>query len=162
MPSPEASGLFIFDEPQAGAPQRSQEVRNNFEAVVRANFGTDPTKPAVARDGMSRVLKDGITGVVRLQYYLNGGWRTFGQFLELGVPVGTKKIFQFTPASTPWTITHNLGSQPLVQVYDATYKQLQAVPAAPGADQYILQHSGSNVTIVTHAAPASGYAIVLG
>ena len=160
MPTPEASGLFIFDEPQAGAPQRSQEVRNNFEAVARTNFGTDSTKPIAPREGMSRLLKVGTT--VYLQYFLNGGWRTFAQALELGVPVGTKKIFTFSTAINPLTLTHNLGSPPLVQIYDNTYKQRQVVPFAPGPDQYILQHSGPNVTIVTHAAPATGFAIVLG
>lgn len=162
MTTPEASGLYIFDQPASGTPARSQEMRNNFEAVVRNNFGTDASKPPVAREGMSRILKDATTGAVKLQYYLNGAWVTFGQNLELGVPVGSKKIFQFASAVSPWTITHNLGSQPLVQIFDVTFTQRQVVPSAPGAGQYILQHSGPDVTIVTFSAPATGYAIVLG
>jgi hypothetical protein len=159
----ETSGLFLFDEPQAGAPRRSLEIRNNFEAVVRTNFGTDPAKPASPREGMLRILKDvTVANNWKLQGFLSGAWQTLLQRINGGFAAPAKRIFVFNAATSPWQLQHDLGSQPLVQVFDLTYMQRQVVPAAPGAGQYTLQHADANKVIVTFAAPATGVAIVLG
>jgi len=159
----DTGGLFLFDEPQAGAPRRSQEIRNNFEALGRCNITTDPTLPANPREGMMRVLKDlSPANNWKLQQFLAGAWQTLAQRINSARPAAASRTFVFTAAVNPWVIQHDLGNQPLVQIFDLTYLQRQVVPSAPGAGQYILQHADANKVNVTFAAPTTGIAIVIG
>src|ERR1700676_1240437 len=119
--------IYTFDAPAAGSPQVSQLIRNNLEALARTNLTNDPTVPNPAREGMARVYVDN-TGKYFLQYFLLGQWRTVAQGIQTGIPVGSKQIFKFTTAVNPWTITHNDGTQPLIQVYDSSFRELQVVP----------------------------------
>lgn len=162
-PSDEVSGLFLFDGPSAQTPMRSQEVRNDLTALAQTNIGSDPAKPAFPREGMMRILKPTAPATAYLlQAYLRGAWRTQLQLMESAHPTTAKLIFPFGVATNPWVLQHNLGSMPVVQVLRADLLQRQLVLAAPGADQYILQHADDNRVNVTFSGPVTGFAIVVG
>jgi len=160
----EPGELFRFERPATKTPALSSEVRDNFTALGQTNLSSDPDVPdsTQRRDGMMRVLNEDPNNV-KLQMFYDTNWRTLFQQLQLGYPAPAKIITKVdSPGLAVWQIDHNLGSQPIVQVFDLTWRQLQAVPLAPGVDQYILQHSTENRVIITHPAAQDGYAVVVG
>lgn len=159
----DTGSLFIFGEPQSGAPRRSQEIRNNFEAVARMNITADPSLPKNPHEGMSRILMDLSPANNWLwQLYLEGQWRTQLSRINSSQSGVSRRTFTFGSAVNPWVIQHNSGNQPLVQIFDSTFKQMQVVPFGPGPGQFILQHADANRCNVTFAGPTTGFAIVIG
>lgn len=160
---------FTYDRPFTGGPALSQEVRDNFEALARTNITDDATYPAAPRGGMFRIFNDpGPPTNAKFQWYDGATWRTLIQRIE-GGGVGTASItptrlaVDFTSALTTWSIDHNLGAQPLVQVFDALWNQLQVVPPGPVvAGQYLLVHSTENRVVVTHPGPITGHVVIIG
>lgn len=130
MVAPTVSDLYTFDQPASGSQQLSLLIRNNFEALSRNNFGTDPNFPKNAREGMERIRKDPSTGTYYLEFFLAGAWQIAARGLQLGTPMAAKKLFQFSTPVSVWNLTHNLGSQPIVQVFDPSWTQLQAVSSS--------------------------------
>jgi hypothetical protein len=159
----EPARKFKFNRPATGEPPISTLFRDLFEALARTNYTTDADFPLVAtsKDGMLRVSAVDPNNI-KLDVFIDGTWRTFIQNAQLGFAAPAKKIIEKTDAETVWTIDHNLGSQPLVQVFSPSYIQRQAVPSAPGANQYILQHTTPNRVVVTNPAPATGFVVLIG
>ncbi len=143
-----------WDDPAFKTALLSKTVRENFGWLARTFITTDPNLPANPREGMPRVLGDDENNV-KLQYYIQGTWRTVLQHLELGVPAPQKQVIQITPAATVWTIDHNLGGPVLCMAFDTSWREIQA------AD---IQQVGVpiNRVIVTHAAPEDGWLVIIG
>jgi hypothetical protein len=161
MPERQPSELFQFDQPPEGGPRTSAEMRDNFNALGQTNYGDDEDYPAAPRKGMLRILKDGAN--TKFQWYDGATWRDMLQRIEGGVPAPVKVIVDVTVAATVWTVDHNLGSQPLVQVFDASWNQRQVVPPGPvAADQYLLTHVNTNRFTVTHSGAVTGHVVILG
>lgn len=172
--TPEPGQLYQAQRPTPGAPVLAEEVRDNFTALAANNYieKADPTLfPAVPFAGMHRTNATDPNNV-KEEVWLpgsggggGGAWKTISQKVQLGVPNPAKVVVQLTVAANVWTIDHNLGSLPLVQVLSDALIQLQNVPAAPGADQYILQHVITPLVqrvIVTFSAPRTGWIIIVG
>lgn len=154
--------LFNFDKPAAQpkgeVPLTSAIVRNNFNALGTTNWTTDPNYPDNPRDGMQRILDEAGAGTnVKWQLYLNGTWQTLIQHLELILSISVRREFDFTAAAAVWTINHNLGVRPLVQVFDAADTML-----APASIQHVQVGGEWNRVVVTHGAAQTGYALLVG
>jgi hypothetical protein len=158
----EPGALFQFGVPAEGAPRTSQPVRDNFTALGQTHYTTDEGYPASPRKGMMRILLDPADSIHRLQWFDGSTWRSMLQRIEGGTPAPVKVIVDVNAAATTWTVDHNLGSKPLVQVFDATWIQRQPISAAPGAGQYVLTHVNDNRFTVTHSGAVTGHVIILG
>lgn len=62
--------------------------------------------------------------------------------------VGAAYVHTQSTASTTWTINHNLGYKPGVDVYDSGSQQIQAE----------VSHTSVNQTIILLTTPSSGFA----
>ena len=125
--------LFIRGVPRTGTPVLSEEIRNNFQALKQSFYTEDATKPedATTDPGQPRINAADANNV-QLQFRINNSWRTALQNLQLGIPAPAKLLSTFVaPGQQVWTITHNLGSKPAVQVFDDLNRQLQAVRDFP-------------------------------
>lgn len=115
--------------PAEQTPARSAEMRNALEALARTFFSTDPLLPTNPRDGQLRVFDEVGLGNTKLQWRVGGAWTTMLQNIQDGVAAPAKQVaagFAAVP-STPWVVDHNLGSKPLPQIYDLSFRQLQPV-----------------------------------
>jgi hypothetical protein len=162
MATPEPGTLFLYGIPAEDAPVRSAEMRGNFEGLARTHYTTDAALPLAPRQGQQRIWEDVAAGNVRLQYYDGAAWLTLLQLIASGVPAPRRLLFSITTPMAVWTLDHNLGQQPLAQVFNTAWRQLQASPTGPGAGQYLLDHPTPNRIVVTHPAPATGFAIIVG
>jgi outer membrane lipoprotein-sorting protein len=63
-------------------------------------------------------------------------------------PVGAGLDFNQTSSATTWTINHNLGYKPSVDVYDSGSQQIQAE----------VSHTSVNQTVILLTAPSAGFA----
>ena len=160
MPEPEPGALFNFAVPATGVPQRSVDVRSNFEALARTLLTSDAAVPATARRGMVRILDQ--VGAVRLQWYTGSAWVDLILNIDQGNVIPVRTQLQVAAAATVWTVDHNLGRRPLVQVFNGSFRQLAPIASAPAAGQYILDHVNENRFTVTHPAPVAGFAIFIG
>jgi len=127
----EPAELFRYGRPVEGAFMDAVEMREYLTALARTHYTTDADNPNNAQDGQPRfnaVDPDN----VKLEFWLNGAWRTALQGIDKGIAAPVKSIAQFDTAGVSWVIDHNLGSQPLVQVYDSTFQQLR--PGDPVED----------------------------
>lgn len=150
----EPGQLFTHDVPIAQAVLDAVEVRNNFTALARTLYTTDPVNPLDKRQGMMRILADPAEAPnKKLQAFLDGDWRTLLQNIAAGIAAPVKQIVQIAAASNSWVVDHNLGSQPLVQIYDATFKKLEAKSVNPEA---VTQHLGFiPAAVLTTLAPGA-------
>lgn len=163
MPDLQPAQLFLFDRPVQGGPPLSEEMRNNFEALARTMLTDSDAYPSAPRKGMVRIFEDaGPPAVTKYQWYDGGTWRTMLQKIEGGVAAPAKLLIDITTPLAVWTIDHNLGSRPVVQVFDSPWNQLQPVFGAPGAGQYSLLHVNENRVVITHPGAQDGHAIILG
>ena len=166
---PDPGSMFSFAIPADNTPARSPEMRAQFEALARLNYTTDAAYPKNPRAGMPRVLADDTSNIKLQVYYLStptdpstGAWRTILQNLQLALPAPAKFISAKSGAS--WTIDHNLGTYPQVQVLNSDGWQMQVVPqgATPGVGEYKLQHVTVNRFVVTHNSAIDGFVIFIG
>ena len=153
---------FQFDQPSAQpeghVPLASAVVRNNFLSLATTNWTTDANYPVNPRNGMQRILDTGGTGTnIKWQIFRSGAWKTLVQHLELIFSLAVRTEFGFPVAAAVWTIDHNLGVRPLIQVLDELSNQL-----LPANIQHIQVGGVWSRTIVTHGAPQAGYAILIG
>lgn len=127
MPDPAA--LYQVGIPRDQTPARSEEIRNNFQALLQNLFTSDPALPLNAPDYAIRLLDDVNdpiqAGNLRLQVRFGGAWRDILQNLQGGLAAPAKSLLDFVQGgpSSPWVIDHNLGSQPMVQVIGTTGPQ---------------------------------------
>jgi len=128
----EPGELFRFERPGTRTPALSEEIRNNFNALGQSNYSTDSAKPDTTqrRDGMPRLLAEDPNNV-KYQVFFDGAFRTLMQNVHLGFPAPAKSVVQITTPASVWQIDHNLGSQPIVQVHDASWSQLRPVHTYP-------------------------------
>lgn len=166
-PTPEPGTLFLFDRPASNTPALSQEMRDNFTALARTHFTTDPAYPADAREGMQRInALDPNDVKLEVALIVAGSlvWRTIAKQLQLAKALPTKLIVDFAAATNPWVVDHNFGSQPLVQAHNASWFAFQVVPQGGpiGAGQCTVEHPSPNRVIITFAAGATGHLIVVG
>ncbi len=128
----EPGELFLFARPAVGTPVKSDEVRNNFDALAQLNRTSKPEFPTIKKDGMPRFLTEDLNNV-RLQIWFDNAWRTIVQNIQLGIPAPAKLEATFNPAPVgpTWTIDHGLGSRPLVQVFDLAGNQLELAKDLP-------------------------------
>lgn len=145
-------------QPEGQVPLASAVVRNNFNALATTNWTTNANYPANPRNGMMRVLDlNGAGTNIKLQLFRAGAWQTLIQHLELILGLAVRREFVFTAAAAVWTIDHNLGVRPLVQTFNAA--DLQITPASV----LHVQVGGEwNRVVVTHGAPQTGYALLVG
>lgn len=114
--------LFQFDRPFQGAPPRSEEIRQNFEALARTFYTDDTTYPEAPRSGALRIFRDvGPPLNVKIQWHDGANWRTIAQNIEGGIAVPSKRIVDINSPLSVWTIDHNLGSQVVALVFDSTW-----------------------------------------
>lgn len=132
----EPAQIFLYDRPPQGAPSLSSEVRDNFSALAQSHYGTDPANPTAPRIGHVRILREeppafAVTNV-KYQWFDGAIWRTLLQRLEGGIPAPTKLIVDVSTPLTIWTIDHNLGSFPIVQIVNAAGQELVPYNVAGG------------------------------
>ena len=128
MATNEPGQLFQFDRPLARGPVASAEVRGLFTALGQTNYTTDPTFPAAPRVGMQRINAADPNNIKWEVFQGTPGvWRTLLQNVQGGVITPAKQIVQVVAPTTTWTIDHNLGTQPIVQVFDASFRQMVPV-----------------------------------
>ena len=133
MAESEPGRVFQYNIPADQTPARSSEVRENFRALMRNQYTTDPAHPASPQEHEFRLLDDhttpALTGNLRLQVYLGGTWREVLQNLQLGFAAPSKVVSAAfnAVALNPWVVDHNLGSKPVVQVFDSSWNQLRVV-----------------------------------
>lgn len=115
--------------PAEQTPARSAEIRNALEALARTFYSTDDAIPQNPRDGQMRIFDEVGLGNTKLQWRFGGDWQTVLQNVQNDVPAPSKQVAAgfAAVASSPWVVDHNLGSKPLVQVFDLSYNQLQPV-----------------------------------
>jgi hypothetical protein len=130
MAETEPAELFRYDRPVEGAFLDAVEMRNYLTALARTHYTTDSANPANAQDGQPRINAEDPDNV-KLEVFLDGNWRTAIQRIDKGIAAPVKSIVQFATAGTPWVIDHNLGSQVVVQVFDASFIRLQPVNTFP-------------------------------
>lgn len=118
--------VWLFERPGTGTPVRSEEVRNNFNAIGRLFFTDNADYPENPRNGMPRVLAQDPNNV-RFQVWFNNAWRTIFQNIQRGIPAPAQLVATVeSPGLTTWTIDHNLGVKPIVQVFDELGNMLEA------------------------------------
>jgi len=123
----EPGQLFLYGRPVEGAFVDAEEMRNNLTALARTHYTTDVLYPLNAQDGQPRINAVDPNNI-KFQVFISGAWRTVLQQVDKGVAAPVKNIWQFDTAGAAWIIDHNLGSQPLVQIYDAAFNLLTPVP----------------------------------
>lgn len=146
MPDLEPAQFQVYGLPVADSFVTSLQMRQQLEALARNFYSTSSANPQENRSGQIRVLADDPTNV-KIQVYLNGVYRTFAQSVQDGVAAPIKQIVQ-VPVGTPlaqWTINHNLGTQPVVLVFDTGFTQLQVFPATGGVERVYLGSIPSSV-----------------
>ena len=122
----EPAELFAYGIPLELAFADAKEIRDAFTALAQSFYTTDVNKPLDARNGQIRVSAAAPTNST-LEVFLDGAWRVMIQQIDKGIPSPVKQIVQFNTATTPWVINHNLGSQVVACVYDASFIQLKPV-----------------------------------
>jgi len=122
----EPGALFEYDRPLEKAPVDAVEMRNLFTALAQSHYTTDEDFPTAPRVGMVRLNAADATNV-KLEIFQGDTWRVALQNIQGGVAAPAKQVVQVTTALSAWTIDHNLGSQPLVQVYDTAFRQMTPV-----------------------------------
>jgi len=152
---------FNFDQPAAApqgeVPLASQVVRENFNAIGTLNWTTDPAFPKNPRNGMPRILANDPSNL-ELQVHYDGAWRTVLEHFEVilaGAKIAKHLEAAFTTAV--WTIDHNFGTRPVVQCFDNTNSLV-----VPAIIQHVQVAGEWARTIVTHAGPVIGYAVLVG
>lgn len=145
---------FQYGVPGQNTPSLSAEIRDNFEAVARTFLTNDGALPAAARAGQVRIFQDpGPPANTKLEWYDGATWRTLLQRIEGGVAAPLKQIVDFTTPQTTWTIDHNIGSRPLVQVFDTAARQLEAVNTFPEAKTLVARLSAPVLTAIPPGPP---------
>jgi hypothetical protein len=167
MATPEPGQLFLYDRPAASTPALSQEMRDNFTALARTHYTTDAVYPATPREGMLRINAEDPNDVKLEVFLIVAGspvWRTIAKQLQLAKALPTKLIVDFAAATSPWVVDHNLGSQPVVQAYNASWFAFQVVPQGGpiGAGQCTVEHPSENRVIITFSGATTGHLIVVG
>lgn len=131
--------LFRYDRPLQGSPTLSSEMRDYLQALARTHYTDNGIYPEAPRLGQLRIFADpGPPLNVRLQWYDGAIWRTLLQNIEGGQAAPAKQIVDVNVATDVWTIDHNLGSQPLVQVFDSTWKAMQPFNPIQGERSTVL------------------------
>jgi len=105
------------------------------------------TVNVISVDNTVVVTQDGSTTVVTVPVTSTVTALTAGPQGARG-PVGAGLDFSQTSSATTWTINHNLGYKPSVDVYDSGSQQIQAE----------VSHTSVNQTIIVLTAPSSGFA----
>lgn len=153
---PDQLALFVFETPARGADLASQVVRENFMSLGTTNYTTNPAYPKNPRKGMLRVFDlNGAGTNIKLQQFLNGSWTSLVEHLELLLSLCRRREINCTGAV--WTVNHGLGFKPVVQCYDALHQKIE-----PTTIQHVLIGGEWSRTVVTHAAPVTGYVILVG
>jgi len=166
MATIEPGQLFQFDRPLERAVVDARLVREMFTALAQTNYTSSAAYPNAPRIGMLRISAVDPSNI-KLEVFVGAPlqWRTLLQNIQLGVAVPVKQIVQFAVPSLTWTVDHNLGSQPLVQVFDASFNSLPTgvasaplylghVPAA-----VLLTRAGVETLRAAFVLPGSGGAI---
>jgi hypothetical protein len=144
----EPARLFAYDTPIVGAFVDAVAVEQNFRALAQTHYTSDPAFPLSARQGQLRVNAADPANF-KLETFLNGAWRTMLQRIEGSIPAPVKQIAQFDTALASWIVDHNLGSQPLVQAYDASFRLLTPYTSAnPPTEQWTAGFVPSTVLTV--------------
>lgn len=162
----EPAQVFLYDRPVQGGPSLSEEMRNNFRALAQTFYGTDAANPVAPRIGQFRVLREeppafAVTNV-KVQWFDGAVWRTLLQGIEGGIPAPTKLIVDITAPLAVWTIDHNLGSFPLVQVLNASGQEMVPFNVASGNVREMPVARLSSVSLVAiPAGPAFSSRVAL-
>lgn len=136
---PEPGALFQYGIPAEGAPMDSKEIANNFLALAENNYTSDTSLsgdsafPKTKRKGQFRINASDPTNVrLQLALVLGGSlvWVTVLKYLQLGFSAPLLRIVLVNPGVNVWTIDHDLGQKPLVQVFDDVGFQFDTVGQA--------------------------------
>lgn len=146
-----APAPFEFDQPQPGTPADANLIKRLLAALAQNNLTVDTRYPMNPRDGMFRINASSASNV-KLEMYWQGNWVIILQNIAGGGNVLSWTRHEFTALSV-WTVTHNRGRHPLVQVFDSSGMML--LPAS-------IQHVNNNQVVITHGAAYSGEVIVIG
>lgn len=132
----EPGQLFVYGIPQVSAFLDAVQIENCLRALAQNHYTTDALFPTDARAGQFRINAEDPTNI-KLQVRLNDAWRTMLQHVEIDVPAPVKQIVAFDTALASWIVDHNLGSQPVAQAYDATFRMLAAFTSVnPPTEQW--------------------------
>jgi len=131
MADTQPAELFIKGLPGTGTNAQSEEMRNQLQALKQMFYTNDESKPETAQldPGQPRVNVFDPNNI-KLEFYLNGGWRTVLQFMQLGLKLPALRSQAFD-TQTQWIYDHNLGLKPLVQVVNAAGQLLEVVQSQP-------------------------------
>lgn len=146
VPSP-----FEFDKPQPGTPADATLLARLLAALAQTNLTVDVRYPLNPRDGMFRVNASNPSNIT-LEMRWQGNWVVVLQNIAGGGAVLSWTRHTFTALSV-WTVTHNRGRHPLVQVLDASGVMLTPTT---------IQHVNNNQVVITHGAAYTGEVIVIG
>jgi len=105
------------------------------------------TPPSIRAKAGQQVFVESNQTLYILKGSTNADWEEVGA----GGPITGDKYFEFiqAPASIQWTINHNLGKYPSVNVMDASNNIVECQ----------IQHSNNNTTILTFNVAIDGTAI---
>ncbi len=146
-----APAPFEFDKPQPGTPADATLLARLLAALAQNNLTVDTRYPMNPRDGMFRINASNQNNVT-LEMRWQNAWIVLLQNIAGGGSVLSWTRHEFTALSV-WTVTHNRGRHPLVQVFDDTGMMLLPVS---------IQHVNNNQVVITHGAVYSGEVIVIG
>ncbi len=153
MADPQPASRWAWERPGTGTPIRSVEVRENLDALGVLLRTDDEDLPIIKRDGMPRFNVSDPNNV-RFQIWQDNGWRTLVQKIQLGIPAPAKLESRFDVATLVWTIDHNLGSRPHLQVYDIAGNLLQLVTLSPPQrDQIVMTRVSPAILTTLPAGP---------
>lgn len=141
---------FLFDRPQTGSPDASDELRSQFNALGTTNYTATETQPANPRNGMLRVNASDENNI-KLEIYL-GSWIVLVNNIAVTTSFARRKE---SPAfaTAVWTWDHNLGYRPSVQCWNSSNKRIYPLE---------VEHASVNRVVVTHSSPQSGYILAVG
>jgi hypothetical protein len=142
---------FRFDLPQNNTMATAKLIRENFEALGRSNYTTDPEYPKTPRNGMLRIYYDKVLKIVYLQTYIDG-WITLFQTGNATKSARVKEK-SFDTATPTWVFDHDLGNFPSTEVLDNEGNVV--VPES-------ITHASVNRVIVQHRLGITGKIIVVG
>lgn len=143
--------MFRFGIPVGHKGVKSDEVRDNFEALATTNATSREDEPKSPRNGMLRVFAPEDSGAVLLQLFWNS-WRTL--LCVGGTITAAMRTDKAFTSSTNWVFDHNLGDYSIVQCIDTTTNEV--------IHPEKIEHASVNRVIVTHSRPVTGKIIVVG
>lgn len=141
----EPARLFTHGIPIAGAFIDAVEIEHNLRALIQTNYTTDPNYPAGAKQGQLRINGTNPLNIT-LDVFLDGVWQVL---TGLGGGGGGASVVMVPFASSMvWTLDHNLGHKPLVQVIDSSFRLLAPVSsAAPPTEPWSVGDVGITLSV---------------